>query len=167
MTKSAIQFTCLMFALIGAAHADTYRWVDENGVVNFAEQKPRGVPDEAVTRIGSGERSARTSAPPASSPQPQSTDYAPAGVPADSSELSEDQQEMLRELQEAETDRQEQVAKIRQDNCDRSRRVLNNLSAKSRIRVRDASGSERALSEDERQQRIADAQRGIVENCES
>ena len=81
--------------------------------------------------------------------------------------MNEDQQEMLRELQTAEADRQEQVARIRQDNCDRSRRVLNNLTAKDRVRVRDDNGIERSLPEDERQQRIADAQRGIVEFCET
>ena len=72
---------------------------------------------------------------------------------------------LMSDLEAAEQVRQEQIAKIRQDNCDRSRRVLNNLTAKTRIRVRNEDGSERALGEDERLERIAAAERGIADNC--
>ena len=91
-------------------------------------------------------------------------------VPAQSgaqAPLNEDQQKMLRALEAAEQQRLEQVAKIRQDNCDRSRRVLANLSAKSRIRLRGEDGTERVLGEDERQERIAAAQRGVATNCDA
>ena len=168
MTKLAAKLGLLMCALTGTAFADTYRWVDANGVVNYAEQMPRGVPAEQVTKIAStsGSRASSANSRTTTSAQPAPVNRAPA-LPSSQPELNEDQQEMLRELQSAEADRQEQVARIKQDNCDRSRRVLNNLTAKDRIRVRDNDGTERTLPEDERQQRIADAQRGIVEFCNS
>ena len=45
--------------------------------------------------------------------------------------------------------------------------LLDRLSANSRIRVRDDSGEERVMGEDERQDRIAEAQQGVAENCVS
>lgn len=169
MANLTAKLSLLLCVLTGAAYADTYRWVDDNGIVNFAEQMPRGVPAERVTKIaGTGARRtarATNNRPPPALPAP--VNRTPAGMPGSGPELNEEQQEMLRELQSAEAERQEQVARIRQDNCDRSRRVLNNLTAKDRIRVRDDDGTERSLPEDERQQRIADAQRGIVEFCDT
>ena len=168
MTKIAFHlFICLSTLVLSAlvsipSAADTYRWVDDNGVVNYAERKPRGVPDSRITRVasmttrgGANSRSAPSSSPaPSFTPQTQ-----------DQVELTGDQQEMLRGLQQAEVDRQAQVAQIKQDNCERARRVLANLTAKDRIRVRSETGIERALPEEERQEKIAAAQRGIVENC--
>ena len=167
MANLTAKISLLLCVLMGTAYADTYRWVDDNGVVNYAEQVPRGVPSERVTKIAGATNGKRASSSRAPAAQPAPVNRTPTSIPASRPDLNEEQQEMLRELQSAEADRQEQVARIRQDNCDRSRRVLNNLTAKDRVRVRDDNGTERALPEDERQQRIADAQRGIVEFCDT
>ncbi len=168
MTKVAFHmFICSCVFMLSAlvsipSAADTYRWVDDNGVVNYAERKPRGVPDSRITRVASVTTRAGTSSSraPSSSPAPSFTPQTQNQV-----ELTGDQQEMLRGLQQAEVDRQAQVAQIKRDNCERSRRVLANLTAKDRIRVRSETGIERVLPEEERQEKIAAAQRGIVENC--
>ncbi|XOV82188.1 MAG: DUF4124 domain-containing protein [bacterium] len=173
MTKIAFQLCIFLSALLLSAAvlqpiaADTYRWVDDNGIVNYAERKPRGVPESRITRVASiTTRSSTTSRPgatdPASAPATRFTPQTQAEV-----ELTSDQQEMLRGLQQAESDRQAQVAQIKRDNCERSRRVLSNLTAKDRIRVRSETGIERVMPEDERQEKIAAAQRGIVENCDA
>ena len=52
-----------------------------------------------------------------------------------------------------------------QENCNRSRDVLNRLNVRSRIRVRNADGSARMMDETERQERIADAQKGVAQYC--
>jgi hypothetical protein len=148
------------------SQADTYRWVDENGIVNYAERKPRGVPDDRIVRVASESKRGRQSD--RSSTSSPSTPTSNPGITAqtqDQAELNPQQQDMLRGLQQAEVDRQAQVAQIKQDNCERARRVLDNLTAKDRIRVRSETGIERVLPEDERQEKIAAAQRGIVENC--
>ena len=155
---------CTTFAIPG--FADTYRWVDDNGVVNYAERKPRGIPAERVTVI-EGDSASLSVASQQPSPAPArnySTSTAPtSGMPA----LDDRQQDMMAELQQNEATRQEQVAKIRKDNCERSRRVLDNLSVNNRIRVRGDDGNERVITEPERQQRIAEAQQGIVANCDA
>jgi hypothetical protein len=163
VTSHIIIFTAILVltsVLPMTSQADTYRWVDDNGIVNYAERKPRGVPDERIVRVASENKRGSTTRP--------STPSSNAGLTPqtqDQPELNPQQQDMLRGLQQAEVDRQAQVAQIKQDNCERSRRVLANLTAKDRIRVRSETGIERVLPEDERQEKIAAAQRGIVENC--
>ena len=89
-----------------------------------------------------------------------------AGAPTGGDQnLTPDQQTMLENLRKAEAARQAEVVKIREANCTKAREVLERLSVTGRIRVRDESGQERAMSEDERKSRIDEAQRAIVQNC--
>lgn len=167
MTKLAITFCIASLAFATASQlavADTYRWIDKEGVVNYSERKPRGVDAELISDSGKPRRRSREPAPAPTYPTASSSN---SGSTSTGDNLSEAQQEMLSKLQSAETDRQSQIAKIRSDNCERSRRVLANLSAKERIRVTAQDGTQRVLPEDERQQRIADAQQGIVGNCDA
>ena len=126
------------------ASADVYRWVGPDGVVNYTQMKPQGVQAERVRAQG-GKPSPAAAAP--SEPGNR-----PATESADAAQLSPKQQEMLSDLQSAEAARQQEVARIREANCDRSRKVLDRLSANSRIRVRDDAGEERVMGEDERQE---------------
>jgi len=155
------------------AQADTWRWVDGNGVVNYSERKPRGVADDQLTRIGSEQARGRSgsrnvpASQPISQPSSQPTVQAISDSNGDPLALNEQQQARLTELQSAEQARQAQVAKIRQENCELSRRVLANLTGKDRIRVTGADGSQRNLPENERQERIGQAQVGIASNCDA
>ena len=81
--------------------------------------------------------------------------------------LNEEQQEMLADLRQKENERQEEVTRIRSANCDKARDVLERLTQHGRIKVRDEAGETRILPEDERQQRIEEAQAGIAANCEA
>lgn len=153
------------------AFADTYRWVDANGIVNYSERKPRGIPDSQVTVVS--DRSSRPSSTPNANALPQTTSSrAPAarasGLPSEGQPgLNDEQQAMLDRLQAAEVERQAQVEQIRNDNCNRARQVLANLSSRGRIRVVGADGEERVLPEDERTSRIEEAQRGVASNCDA
>lgn len=181
--RTAILLTALSSVLAGlslTASAATYRWIDDNGVVNYSERKPKDVPESRVTLVSadvktrSRGRTRQTSpdeVPLASNSgtpaRPRNTP--PAAVPElpQKADLSADQQAMLEKLQQAEAERQATVAQIRNDNCDRSRRVLSNLSQNGRLKVNGRDGNVRVMSEEERQQGIKDAQRGIAENCTS
>lgn len=157
----------LTFASIPTiSHAETYRWVDANGVVNYSERKPRGVPESMVTLIEAGSTqagSSRTRSSANSAPTPGSASESASGDPDN---LNADQQAMLKRLQNAEAERQAQVAQIREDNCTRARRVLASLSNTGRIRVVDENGEPRILPEEERTTRIEEAQRGVATNCD-
>jgi hypothetical protein len=82
--------------------------------------------------------------------------------------LSESQREMLDDLRDAEDAREAELARIKDANCERSRQVLDNLSSRGRVRIRDdETGEETMMPEEERQRRIKEAQDGIVANCDS
>jgi len=157
LAKLALLLCCLP-ALMGAA---VYRWVDDKGVINYSQQKPEGVNAERID-AKSGQK--------LTEPAPASTASAPPAAQGEGARppderLSAAQREALAGLQAAEQARQEEVANIRKANCERAQGVLERLNASGRIRVRDANGNESVMSEDERQQRVAEAQRGVVENC--
>jgi hypothetical protein len=136
--------------------AEVYRWIDADGVVNYTQQKPRDIAVQHLTTSAGAPTRVREQ--PASAPveQPEKTDT-----------MTDSQQRMLEGLQAKEQARQDEIARVRQENCSKSRSVLSNLSAKERIRVRDDNGRERMMAEDERQRRISEAQQGIVQNCAS
>jgi predicted pyridoxine 5'-phosphate oxidase superfamily flavin-nucleotide-binding protein len=139
--------------------ADVYRWVDENGVVNYTQLKPEGV-DAVRVSAATGQRVTAPVPPPADASAAPGTARAP-----DPEQLTEDQQKMLADLEAAEQARQQEVARIRQANCAQARELLERLTARGRIRVRGDDGVDRVLPEEERQQRIAEAQRAIAVNC--
>jgi hypothetical protein len=152
----------LLLLIVGttAAADEIYRWVDENGIVNYTQLKPRDTDAEAiVTRAGAARKAEKTAEP---APVATST---PAVTTTTGQPLDEEQQKMLEDLQAAEHQRQVEVARIKEQNCQRSRDVLSRLSVKSRIRVRDENGEHRVMPEDERQDRIAQAQEGIALYC--
>lgn len=162
------------FSLTTSEHAvaETFMWTDENGVVNYAERKPRNVPESRIQRIGNTAPKPSSSPTPsvASNPTPTSSAGSPAnrtGISGQPGDLDAQQQAMLQELQAAEATRQEQVARIRQENCSRARRVLGDLQSLGRIRVVNEAGEPRVMTEDERSERIARAQEGVAANCES
>jgi hypothetical protein len=132
--------------------ADIYRYVDANGVVNYVQQLPYGVQGERIKTIAGAPSVAESAAAPAPKPEEQ---------PA----LDPKQQAMLDDLKKADQARRDEIARIREANCTRSREVLEKLSTYGHLRVTEPDGQQRKMPEEEREQRIADAQRGIVTNC--
>jgi hypothetical protein len=149
MTLRILALLCCLPALMGA---EIYRYVDANGVVNYVQQLPYGVQGERIQTNAGAPVIAEKAQPP--------TTNAPAQP-----KLDPQQQAMLDELNKKEKARRDEIARIRQDNCKRSRQVLERLSVAGRVRVNDPDGTQRMMPEDERQQRIAEAQKGIVTNC--
>jgi len=169
LNPALVLTACLAFAVTSFAYADTYRWIDANGVVNYSEKKPHGIDAENITtpRDSRRIRLAKRGLTPATAAPVTPTASQSRSAPQSNAQpnLNPTQQDILQGLQANEAQRQQQMAKIRQDNCDRSKRVLANLTAREHIRVRSESGAERVLPEDERQAKISSAHRGIAENC--
>ena len=155
VTRSIVTALIATLGIIGSVQAEVYRWVDENGVVNFSQHKPEGRTARAVDPRASKPASRSAADPVSTVEEPSEQD------------LSEDQQQMLSELKAREAERQAQLAEIRRDNCERSRSVLQRLTATARIRVRGEDGEERVLPHEELQARISEAQEGIATNCDS
>jgi len=140
--------------------AEVYRWVDENGVVNYTQVKPRGVAAEPINTRGAGASAASQAA--------RAADLSPAEAERQLLQQQLEQQARLREqLEQAEQQRRQDMAQIRQDNCDMARSTLEQLTVRSRVSETNDRGERRVLPEEERQQRIKQAQDAIVENCVS
>jgi hypothetical protein len=144
----------LMLASLSVSADEIYRWVDENGVVNYTQQKPRNAEAETIVTTSSSSRSANDT----SAPKPVAS--ASIGQP-----MSAEQERMLEGLRAAERTRQEEIAKIKEQNCQQSRDVLSRLTLKDRIRVKGADGEYTIMREDERQERISKAQENIALYC--
>jgi len=149
----------LLIAISSQSAADQiYRWVDDKGVVNYTQLKPRDADAEAITTQG-GVHAAK--AEPAPSTTTAVTD------PATGQPLSPEQEQMLEGLRAAERSRQAEIAKLRAENCQQSKDILARLTVKNRIRVRGDDGEYRVMAEDERQSRISEAQENIAQYCVS
>ncbi len=152
--RSARHLVLIVGLLPWLTGAAVYRWVDENGVVNYTQLKPEGVDAELVSDTGQ-----RT-------PAAQPTRPAPAIPDTDQGQtLTEEQQQMLSDLQAAEQARQAEIARVREANCQEARDLLQRLTSRGRIRIAGPDGEERVMPEEERQRRIDEAQRAIVANC--
>lgn len=154
--------------------ATVWRSVSADGVVTYSQSQPTGIPAEPVTVAdppAESSSSAETEASPTAEPRTQASGTASNdadGASAGSSgapKLTAEQQAALEGLRAAERARQDEARKLQLANCNRARDVLTRLTANGRIRVRDASGAERAMTEAERNTRIAAAQTAVVRNC--
>ncbi len=132
-----------------------YRWVDKGGVLNYSQVEPQGVKSEKIVTRGSLSSRVQETATP-------STELTEVAAKP---KLTEEQQRKLDELKALHAMQEQQIAQIRQTNCEKSRGVLERLKQSERVRVREDSGNERIIGEDERQRRIAEAQEGIATNC--
>ncbi len=163
MGKNLVLF--LLMSISGSVLAEeVYRWVDADGVVNFTQQRPREVTAEQIsTRTGGSQtgnnvaQNTTTSAAPQSFPTTAATDEA--------NTMDAAQREMLEGLRAEEARRQIEQASARDANCEKSRGVLARLTGSPRIRVRGTDGVERMMPEEERQERIDDAQTGVANYC--
>ena len=157
MRQLAILTTILatMPLLMGA---DVYRWTDATGVVNYTQQKPQGVNAQLISSRGQ----VRRSQAPEPAPAPAAATRTTLTTQAD---LNPEQQKIMDELQAAEAERKQAYEAAKKDNCERSRSVLKRLSEVGRVRVMDDKGEVTIIGEDERQDRISAAQRGVAENC--
>lgn len=131
----------LLFALSGSAMAaQVYKWIDAQGVTHFGTQPPSGQP---VTRINT-----KSSIPPVATPS----------NPASGADSAQ---------QEADKKVKQEVAKNEQEMkqyCERLRTDLAHLKNNPRLRVEEK-GEVRRLGEDERQSRIAEAEKRIADDC--
>lgn len=152
-----LAFAALLLAFTGSvdhSRADEmYRWVDKNGVLNYSQIKPEGVKAEKVVTRGTLTSIKSETAPP------------PASEAGNQPKLTEEQQRKLDELKALSAQEEQQVAEIKRAKCEKSQKLLERLKLKEHVRIRENDGSERTLGEDERQQKIQNAELGIATNC--
>ncbi|XOV90338.1 MAG: DUF4124 domain-containing protein [Pseudomonadota bacterium] len=164
MRKLSLFLATLLFTF-PATSAEYYVWVDENGVTNYSERSPQGYEAQFVGR--SHRFGERVPVPgeedyPGSRPGSQPPAEPVASASSGESAGSTDPDSLIDEQR---ADIAAQIAETKRANCEIGKRNLAQLEAFARVRVKDANGQERVLTEEEHQQQIQDARQLISENC--
>lgn len=138
----------LLLALSTTAMAgQVYKWVDAQGNTHFGSQPPEG---QQATSINTNVATPKTPAPAAVKPAAAATDT--------------DEQKTIDSKVKEDVAKQEAE---RKQYCETVRTNLAQLQNNPRIRVQEEGKDEvRRITEEERQQRISEAEKAIAENCQ-
>ena len=144
--RRAIAFAALLAAL--AAHAQAYRWVDEQGKVHYGERPPSGAKASPIQD--------KLATPPGAS--------APKAAP-DASQQERDFQRRRMEREQKEASEQKAAEKAKQQ-CERERSRLAQLRNVRRIQSGvDEKGNLRYMSDAERADAIASQEGAVARAC--
>ena len=152
---AAFAASALCLAFGGGAQAQQYKWVDQNGKVQYGDVPPPGV------------KAQRLKPPPGGS----------ATVPPSSAKKDEKGEKALspeaafrKRQEEAEKDRQknaqaEQEASVKRDNCARAQEALRTLQSGQRIARVDAKGERYYVEDAQVAQETERARQSAQKNC--
>ncbi|MEN8177036.1 MAG: DUF4124 domain-containing protein [Pseudomonadota bacterium] len=146
MKAIPILFGLLIFAVAG--HAQTYRWIDENGVVSYSQTPPPSQEAETLNL----------------KPQSQS-DSAAANKKLDSLRQKLEDQREDRQLAKEEEEKAKQEKIRRQKNCVSARSNLRKMEGLGSRLLKTSDGKYTRLTEEERQKRIQAAKEQIKTDC--
>lgn len=136
-------------AVAGLAQAAMYKWVDENGVTQYTQYPPPNRKVEVMVP-----------------PPPPAEDPDEAQKKLEHLLQSQDEQRKAATTAEEEQTKAADQAKLRERNCQAARTNLMSLTTGGRKRVMGADGVATYLTEEDRQARIAEAQKQIKEFCD-
>lgn len=144
--RRLILSSSLLLALAAPAMAGSiYKWVDAQGTTHFGAQPPMGVQAERINPIV---------------PQPSSSAETSTAAPKDAGGDKQKQVEADVKAKVAADEEQ------RDKYCLQLRTNLAQLLHNPRISVEEEGGELRRISEEERQSKITEAQKGISEHCD-
>ncbi len=151
--------TYLMAGLLGlgcllslpASAGQVYKWTDENGQTHYSEN------------------------PPPSSAKQSSTLQVKTKLPEGTAEAMEARNKALAEREKAAKDKAKAAAAntpagAKAQNAERCQQLKNNLKTLTdygRVRISDEKGENRVMSDEEKQQKMAETQKQIKEDCAS
>lgn len=142
-------FICLSVLISGPLHAETYKWVNEEGVVTYSQTPPPSMEAEKVKL-----RQSRTSSGPSSKDRLN-----------DMRQRLEDNAEDRELNKQSQQESKEKLA-IKKQNCQAARSNLQKLDGLgNRLYMKD--GEYKRLSEEERQSLMQQARENIKANCRS
>ncbi len=123
---------------------DYYKWVDDKGITQYAEQPPLGVKAEKVSTYGGS-----------------STAYDPNAAVANTEEGKQEAAHK-KELE----DQAKQLEKQEQEKCDKITDQVKTMKERGRIRMKDKDGNERVLTPEEQAAKIAELEKYLKDTCE-
>ena len=147
MMKLKVLMTLFVFLIVTVAHAETYKWLDNDGRIHFTDRPPFDRPYELINQ--------------------------PDSVPSNSQQrmksLVESQKKAQEDRQAMKEDRakQESEKKMLDERCEKLRKresVLANRPAR-KIFTTDDDGTKRRLTEEEKEERLKKVKKQIKEVC--
>lgn len=159
-----IALAIFISALALTAQADgIYKWTDENGVVHFGSQPPQAKQEEDEVEVVRKPKSKRYKQWKAEQEALKAETQAADGSREEETAEDEPADPEQQPQQDEALSRAEQA--VRAQRCRMARENLQELTTHSRVREVGADGQMRVLPEEERQQRIAQMQQTIRDNC--
>ncbi len=131
-----------------SAHAAMYKWTDQNGTVQYGQFPPTGVQAERISASGTTHK---VEAPDGKSPQQRLQEL--------------EQQQKQKDEEEAESRVAQQRNDLRQQNCKIAQKNLAVLKEDGHRRVRLPDGTVTYLTDEQKQQRIDQANQQVKDNC--
>ena len=147
----------LVFALAGVAHAQQFKWIDQDGKVRYGDTPPPGV--KATPLRGSS----ASAAPAPSAGAAKDAKKGPLTPAEQEQEYRKRQSEAQKASAKAEQEQREKAAK--QENCERSKDSLRMLESGTRIARTDAKGERYYLDEAQIAQEVAKARQSMQQSC--
>jgi len=150
-----------------AAHAQGYKWVDQNGHTQYGDIPPAGV---KATPLGAPPPP--ISAPANSAPAPSAAGKAGAPPAAKKGPLTPAEQELefrrrIKDAQEAaaKAEKEQQQAREKKENCDNARESLRVLESGQRVARVDEKGERYYISDQQRDADAARAREQVRQSC--
>lgn len=147
-----LRLVCLTFMLsifTTATFADIYKWVDDNGQTHYSQQAPRDIASTVI----------KTPPPPAIDPNT-------AQQQIDELIMQQEAEDQTRlEQQDQQKIEAENLAN-QQKNCTIAQQRLQQYQNNPGRRLIDADGNVTRLAEEERQQKIQEAQENVTKYCQ-
>jgi len=147
----------LMLLAAGAAGAQTYKWVDENGKVRYGDTPPPGAKPSPVKAPQSGAASA------ASAPGAKDAKKGPLTAAEQDMAFRKRQEEAGKNAEKAEADLRAQAR--HSEACERTREYLRTLESGQRISRTSPSGERYYLDDSQIAQELAKEQAIAQANC--
>ncbi|MBD3648817.1 MAG: DUF4124 domain-containing protein [Pseudomonadales bacterium] len=132
-----------------------YMWTDENGVINYSSEEPKGVDAthvEVKHRFGE-----RVNAP-------STNDTTIDSVPFEQN-LPTGTEDRTTDYEEAADQFLQQAKEAKRESCNRARADLALFQQRGRMRMRDSEGNVRILPDEEKNTRMQQFRRTIDESC--
>ena len=147
----------LALALCASAWAQTYKWTDKNGRVQYGDLPPGDA--ASVTRL----KGAPPSSAPAAAPEAKKDASAKDKALTPEQAFQKRQQERAEAEQKAAKERAE--AQDKRANCDSAQANLRTLQSGQRVMTTNAAGERVFVDDDQRAAQISRAQKAVADWC--
>lgn len=137
-----------LFLLTSHAHAQVYKWVDEQGQTHFSQIPPPTGEIEVIK-----------------TPPPAEVDIEKTQQQIDHLIQQQADDDKIKQQQKEEQQKQAEEAEIKAQNCQTAKRNLQAYQDNPSRRVTDEEGNVTRLTEEQRQQKIKELKQAVSEFC--